>query len=381
MPTRFAPAERAAPAEVRASHDALAAVPLLCRVLDGMPIPVVVLNRQRQIVLANQALLRAVGADREADVLGQRPGEVLGCVHAKELAGGCGTSEACRTCGLVRASLERRVGRHDTRDARLLVRDDCALDLRAVATPFPLGGERLVLIALLDIQAEKRKEALENVFFHDLLNTAMAVRGLVELLPGSGERERGRFTKMLEEQSRQLVESICQQKDLRSAELGELRLKPAPLRSLEVLHVLADLYRRQPAGSGRRLAISAASRDAALFADKTVLLRVLGNLVKNALEASPSGATVTLWTRPEEDGVEFRVSNPGVMPREVQLQVFERSFSTKGPGRGLGTYGARLLTERYLGGDIGFESDEEEGTRFWVRLPAAPSAGSGVPRR
>lgn len=381
MPSRFAPAERAAPAEVRASHDALAAVPLLCRVLDGMPIPVVILNRQRQIVLANQTLLRAVGADREADVLGQRPGEVLGCVHAKELAGGCGTTEACRTCGLVRAALERRVGRHDTREARLIVRDGCALDLKAVATPFPLGGERLVLIALLDIQAEKRKEALENVFFHDLLNTAMAVRGLVELLPGSGERERGRFTKMLEEQSRQLVESICQQKDLRSAELGELRLKPAPLRSLEVLHVLADLYRRQPAGSGRRLVLSAASRDAALVADKTVLLRVLGNLVKNALEASPSGATVTLWTRPEEDGVEFRVSNPGVMPRDVQLQVFERSFSTKGPGRGLGTYGARLLTERYLGGSIGFESDEEEGTRFWVRCPAAPSAGSGVPRR
>jgi signal transduction histidine kinase len=44
--------------------------------------------------------------------------------------------------------------------------------------------------------------------------------------------------------------------------------------------------------------------------------------------------------------------------------VFQRSFSTKGTGRGLGTYSIKLLTERYLGGRVWFESAEGHGTTF-----------------
>jgi signal transduction histidine kinase len=60
------------------------------------------------------------------------------------------------------------------------------------------------------------------------------------------------------------------------------------------------------------------------------------------------------------------------MPRDVQLQVFQRFFSTKGAGRGLGTYSIRLLTERYLKGNVSFTSSPEEGTTFRVCYPPAP---------
>jgi len=53
----------------------------------------------------------------------------------------------------------------------------------------------------------------------------------------------------------------------------------------------------------------------------------------------------------------------------VQLQVFNRSFSTKGTGRGLGTYSVKLLTERCLKGRVGFTSALGEGTVFQVTLP------------
>jgi signal transduction histidine kinase len=56
------------------------------------------------------------------------------------------------------------------------------------------------------------------------------------------------------------------------------------------------------------------------------------------------------------------------MPREVQLQLFKRSFTTKGTGRGLGTYSMKLLTERYLKGRIAFTSSETDGTTFTVTL-------------
>jgi sensor histidine kinase regulating citrate/malate metabolism len=63
------------------------------------------------------------------------------------------------------------------------------------------------------------------------------------------------------------------------------------------------------------------------------------------------------------------VRNPGWIPREIQLQLFQRSFSTKGQNRGLGTYSIKLLGEKYLNGEVGFASTQEKGTVFWLWLP------------
>ncbi|MFA7348153.1 MAG: ATP-binding protein, partial [Desulfurivibrionaceae bacterium] len=59
----------------------------------------------------------------------------------------------------------------------------------------------------------------------------------------------------------------------------------------------------------------------------------------------------------------------GCMPENVQLQIFQRSFSTKGTGRGLGTYSIKLLGERYLKGRVSFTSTPEKGTTFRFRCP------------
>ena len=66
----------------------------------------------------------------------------------------------------------------------------------------------------------------------------------------------------------------------------------------------------------------------------------------------------------------FTVHNDQVMPDEIQLQVFQRSFTTKGqPGRGVGTYSMKLFGERYLAGKVSFTSREPEGTTFTLVLP------------
>ena len=107
-----------------------------------------------------------------------------------------------------------------------------------------------------------------------------------------------------------------------------------------------------------------------IITDRQLLRRVLGNMLKNALEATLPHGTVTLSCMDGGDAMTFCVHNPGVMPPEVQLQIFQRSFSTKGEsGRGIGTYSMKLFGERYLGGTIDFVSNQEEGTTFHLRLP------------
>jgi sensor histidine kinase regulating citrate/malate metabolism len=91
-------------------------------------------------------------------------------------------------------------------------------------------------------------------------------------------------------------------------------------------------------------------------------------MVKNALEASKKGERVTLGCKEVENGIEFFVHNPDYIPPRIQLQIFNRSFSTKGKNRGLGTYSMKLLTEKYLQGRVSFVTDKEKGTTFFAKF-------------
>ncbi len=134
---------------------------------------------------------------------------------------------------------------------------------------------------------------------------------------------------------------------------------------------LKELYANHEVAEGKEIILEVASTDAAVMTDRRLAGRVVGNMLKNTLEATPAGESVVLGDTAEPEGVRLWVRNPTVMPRETQLQVFQRSFSTKGTGRGIGTYSMKLLGEEYLGGRVGFTSESGEGTIFFLILPVA----------
>ena len=103
--THFAPAGRDAPYEIRRKAEIIDRVPLLSKALDAMPGMVMILNRSRQIISANQRLLAILSAS-VAEVVEKRPGEAVKCIRAGEGPDGCGTSVHCTTCGAVNAILE-----------------------------------------------------------------------------------------------------------------------------------------------------------------------------------------------------------------------------------------------------------------------------------
>lgn len=370
METKFAPAERAPELEIVNLFELLSGVPLLDEILGSVPDVLLFLNEHRQIVFANRATFCFLGIEPTTDVLGSRPGEALGCLHATETAGGCGTSESCQTCGAVQAILAAQQGGADARECRIAIGDSFdAVDLKVSTVPFEYDGELFTICALQDISHEKRRLALERTFFHDVLNTAGGLRGYTELLLESEPDELPEVAATVNEISQRLIDEIQNQRSLMAAEAGELSPALTSIRTKELLEELAVAYRHHEVAEGKIITVAADSDDLTLQSDHTLLLRVLGNMVKNALEASSEGETVSLGSNVQSDEVEFWVNNAAVMPREVQLQVFKRSFSTKGSGRGIGTYSIRLLVTRYLGGSVDFESTEECGTTFRARLP------------
>jgi len=371
LPTEFAPAERSSVEELKRQQDSFAALSVPCAVLDAMPHMVVVLNKHRQIVHANKAVADAFG-EREVDrFIGLRPGEALGCVHSGDTTGGCGTTKFCSVCGAVKAILSALGGAVSVEECRITGKTPgTAYDFRVWATPFVHEGENFVIYAILDISNEKRRAFLERIFFHDILNTAGGVKGLAEMLGEVNGDDAESCRRMMVSSSGRLIDEINSQKDLSAAERGDLQVKTSQVDAVEFLEHLAALYRAHETAKDRAVAVASSGEMVALKTDRVMLSRVLSNMVKNALEASPKGATVTMGCSQEGASVVFQVHNPGVMPPEVQLQTFQRSFSTKGAGRGLGTYSTKLLGERYLKGKLNFESSEEKGgTTFFARFP------------
>jgi len=370
-PTEFAPGERASPEEVQRQGALFASRDLMSFFPAAVPCALVVLNAQRQIVFANDRFLDLVHASEGGDgIEGARPGEALGCVHAFESAGGCGTTEFCSTCGAVAAILASQNGKADVKECRITRRGDGdPLELRVWATPVTVDGEAFTIFAALDISDEKRRRALERIFLHDIHNVACGIKWCIEFLKKAGPDKVDDCFDDIHRLCRELNDEIEAQRLLLKAETGELVPTAGQVGTLALLHEAVDLYRCHPVSQDRDLCVAPDAQDIVIVSDRVLLLRVLCNLVKNALEASDAGQTVTLGCTTSDGGVELSVHNPGSMPRDVQLQVFQRSFSTKGNGRGLGCYSIKLLTERYLKGRVSFSTSDAEGTTFHARYP------------
>lgn len=372
LPTEFAPAERASPLALKNQISIISEKFCEPRLLDAVPTILTILNGQRQIVYANKSMLAFLGISDAAALIGLRSGDALGCAHAAQSEQGCGTTIFCSTCGAARATLSALNGQFDVQECRILKTDGDALDLRVWATPLEVNGEKYTIFALLDIADEKRRRALERIFFHDIMNVASGLRGFVELSAAGRPEDAANFQAMIRELAEKMIEDIQAQRDLANAEHNDLVLKPVPLQSRALALEVAAMYKNLPAVRGVSIIVSDTAEDAPFTCDKVLIRRVLGNMVKNAVEASQTGQNVTIDCRQDNGHIEFSVHNPAVIPRDVQLQLFQRSFSTKGAGRGLGTYSIKLLGERYLKGAVSFDSAEGRGTTFRVKIPASP---------
>jgi hypothetical protein len=371
--TYFAPAVRSSDDEIIKENQAVSLLEQFAETFGAMTGIGAILNINRQIIYANNEFLEFLGLDSLEPVLGKRPGEVVSCIHAQEEDGGCGTSRSCAFCGAVNAIMEsqktQKRSERETTISSVINGKLLSLELNVTSTPINLGGQVFYVLSLKDTSSEKKLLALERVFFHDLLNTAGGLNGLLTILKmGADPAESQELIRKSEEASQSIIDEIMSFRQLRAAEKGDIQVKVEEINSIEFIDTTIGRIASHQVGQDKQIVLDKNSVVIYFQSDRILLQRVLINLLKNAFESTPVNGTVTVGCEFIENRIRIWVRNSGVIPPDVQLQIFQRSFSTKGKGRGLGTYSIRLLTENYLKGRASFVSNDAVGTIFSVEL-------------
>jgi PAS domain-containing protein len=182
--THFASAERTTTEQIIKEYELVGSQKIFTEIFGTITGIGGVIDKNRQIVYANDELLSLLGIKTLEPILGKRPGEFISCIHSTEEESGCGTSHACAHCGAVNAILEsQRTGMKSIRETQISTIKDGkhkSWDLNVISTPISFNGEVFYILVLQDISDEKRRAALERIFFHDLLNSMGALNDFLQ---------------------------------------------------------------------------------------------------------------------------------------------------------------------------------------------------------
>lgn len=159
--TEFAPAERLGLEELMRQHQAWSEQLQTLLISNAVPDLLMILNQYRQIVFANDQILKWGHFSDQKEYIGLRPGELMGCIHASETKGGCGTTRFCSKCGAIEAIFLSFTGKNVVEECRIERSKDLPfLNLRVWTTPAELNGDKYVIFALHDISLEKENAHL-----------------------------------------------------------------------------------------------------------------------------------------------------------------------------------------------------------------------------
>ena len=143
--------------------------------------------------------------------------------------------------------------------------------------------------------------------------------------------------------------------------------KPEEISLNELLHKSVELFLNN---EKVKVVINITEEPLLVKADKSQLLRVFTNLLQNAMEAIPEEKEGYIIVALKREGAHAVISikdNGGGIPDEVQEKIFNPYFTTKGSGTGLGLAMTKKIIE-FWKGKIWFETKEDEGTTFFIRL-------------
>lgn len=248
------------------------------------------------------------------------------------------------------------------------------------------GAAREFVCVGIDVSRRKAlsilKEDVTRIVRHDLKSPLSGIIGIPRIIR-QAENITPRQAEMLqavEDAGVMMLALINHSLELYKLETGTYEFR---FEEFNLLDLLREVVRNTQMGRERPVPVILTldgqalddQRSALLHAERPLIYTMLGNLIKNAVEASED-KPVSVDIGMDRD-CRISISNAGPVPLSMQTKFFEK-YATEGKrgGTGLGTYSARLVAEKH-GGSIAMCSAPDTGTTVTVRIPlrqAGPQA-------
>jgi two-component system nitrogen regulation sensor histidine kinase NtrY len=221
------------------------------------------------------------------------------------------------------------------------------------------------------VQAQKLaawSEAARRIA-HEIKNPLTPIQLSAERIARKFRNEDNDTQQAIEEGTKTIVSEVAQLKQMvdefsRFARMPAVHLRHAQLN--EILQQAAALYRDTKPGVSIGVSVDS---DIELLMDPDQISRAVGNLLKNAVEATESGE-IRVSARRAPHRVVIEVADPGRgVPDSDKEKLFLPYFSTKGRGTGLGLAIVHRIVNDH-DGRISVHDNHPRGTRFEIELPA-----------
>ncbi|ASR42106.1 two-component system sensor histidine kinase CreC [Xanthomonas citri pv. mangiferaeindicae] len=225
------------------------------------------------------------------------------------------------------------------------------------------------------LEGKQYVERYVHSLTHELKAPLSAIRGAAELLEQPlPDDDRARFAASVRTQSERMTQTIDKLLALAAVEHRQRIERPERVLLADVLDAAVAPFAADPGRVPVRLTIDPACRDAVVSGDAYLLRQMIANLVDNACDFSPEGATVEVAATASEVGVRVTVGDrgPGI-PDYARARVFERFYSLPRPGGGSRSSGLGLAFVAEVaalhGGRAALDNREGGGALAVVELP------------
>ena len=204
---------------------------------------------------------------------------------------------------------------------------------------------------------------------HEIKNPLTPMRLSVQSFQRKFDPQDEKIHQKVEEYSNTLIQQIDTMSSIASAFSNFAKM---PAQQREVLNVVQVVKLALDIFNEDYISFQSQEEEIIAKVDKTQLIRVVTNLVKNSIQAIPDDSKnpiIEVRVFSDGDNVKITVNDNGFgITEDTKTKIFEPKFTTKSSGMGLGLAMVKNIVETY-NGSITFTSQLGEGTTFIVTLP------------
>ena len=228
-------------------------------------------------------------------------------------------------------------------------------------------------------ESDRLKSAFLANMSHEIRTPLNAIVGFSSLLAETDEAElRHVYMSLVQENNELLLNLISDILDISKIEAGMIDLVMGRVDVPQLCREVIATFSHKKRDSAVELRFDENSPQIVIDADKNRIVQVLSNFLTNALKFTTKGSITLSYSLEDENQVRFCVTDTGKgIPDEQKHEIFNRFVKLDSfvQGAGLGLSICQSLVKR-MGGKIGVESREGEGSCFWFTHPYVPGAFS-----